>query len=140
MNKREFLKSLLLLPFATASLVNAQSQEDLSRITAEELISKIGRGEKVTIIDVRSEGQYKAGANRIKGDIRMPSFEEPDIASALKEIPKDQLLVAYCTCPDEASSLYLVEILKKLGYKNSFALKGGYYAWVRVDGPIEPRP
>jgi rhodanese-related sulfurtransferase len=33
----------------------------------------------------------------------------------------------------------VVQILRQQGFKNTRALKGGYYAWLRMDGPMEEK-
>lgn len=106
-------------------------------ITAETLLAKLNKGEKVIILDVRSEGQYKSSPNRIKNDIRIEETKELD--DKLKNISKDLEIVTYCSCPDESTSNYYVGLLKERGFKKSFALKGGYFAWMRVDGPTEQK-
>jgi flagellar basal body L-ring protein FlgH len=67
---------------------------EVERITVEELKEKIAKQEPITIIDSRSQGSYDATTTKIKGAIRIPS---DDVKSRLKEIPKDKLIVVYCT-------------------------------------------
>jgi rhodanese-related sulfurtransferase len=134
--------SLLIILLATLIVylpvpkTQAFQQNDKETITAEDLLAKLNKGEKILIFDVRTLGQYKASANRIKGDIRL---EEEEIDTTLKNVPKDQEIVTYCTCPDEATSNYFAVKIKDRGFKKVFALKGGYYAWLRIDGPTEPK-
>lgn len=131
------LSAILVHPIITTNIQAAYQQEASTypSITAEELLAKMNKNEKLVIIDVRSIGPYKSSTKRIKGDIRV---EEPtELDDKLKTISKDQIIVTYCACPDEATSNYYVGILKEKGFKNAFALKGGYYAWLRVDGPMD---
>lgn len=120
-----------------AVLTKAQNPGGESLITAEELLAKINKGQKVVILDVRSEGQYKSSSNHIKDDIRVEETKELD--EKLKNISKESEIVTYCSCPDESTSNYYVGLLKERGFKKSFALKGGYFAWVRIDGPMESK-
>jgi rhodanese-related sulfurtransferase len=122
---------------STAQKPAAQTGIDEQIITAEALLARMNKDEALLVIDVRTEGQYKSSGQRIKGDIRIDTEEEID--AKMKNVPPDRLIVTYCSCPDEATSLYFVNILKKKGFKNARALKGGYYAWLRVDGPTEGR-
>ncbi len=119
------------------ALTKAQGSHDDNLITAEILLAKLNKGEKVVILDVRSEGQYKSSAKRIKDDIRVEEAKELD--DKIKAISKDLEIVTYCSCPDEATSNYYVSLLKERGFKKAYALKGGYFAWLRIDGPIEPK-
>lgn len=117
------------------SLTNsASTEEEHPIITAEELLDKMKKGEDVLILDVRTEGQYKSSGQHIKGDMRL---ELEDVDTKMKDISHERFIVTYCTCPDEATSSYFVRLLKDKGFKKAYALKGGYYAWLRVDGPTE---
>ncbi len=119
------------------ALTKAQGSHDDNLITAETLLAKLNKGEKVVILDVRSEGQYKSSNNRIKNDIRVEEVKELD--DKIKAVSKDLEIVTYCSCPDEATSNYYVGLLKERGFKKVSALKGGYFAWVRIDGPTESK-
>ncbi len=119
------------------SVAYAQVPGDDITITPEATLALLKKGEKVLILDARSEGHYRSSANKIVGDVRIDDFAKVD--ELLKQIPKERIIVAYCTCPDEATSASLAHILRNKGYKRSYALKGGYYGWIRADGPIEQR-
>lgn len=67
---------------------------EVERITVEELKAKIEKNEPVTILDVRSEGSYESSDKKVKGAVRMLTDE---IEPRLKEIPKDRVVVTYCT-------------------------------------------
>lgn len=75
--------------------LQAQTQQTpadgVRRVTVEELRAGLEKGTAI-VIDVRSEEQYKAG--HIKGSLWIPSDK---IASRTKELPKDKLIVAYCS-------------------------------------------
>jgi rhodanese-related sulfurtransferase len=65
--------------------------DGVPRVTVEELRAGLEKGTAV-VIDVRTEEQYKAG--HIKGARWIPSNE---IVGRMKELPKDKLVVAYCS-------------------------------------------
>ncbi|MBI4854860.1 MAG: hypothetical protein HY819_23930 [Acidobacteria bacterium] len=129
------IASLLVWLPGSYTLTKAQVGHDENLITAEDLLAKLNKGEKVIILDVRSEGQYKSSSKRIKDDIRVEEAKELD--DKMKNISKDLEIVTYCSCPDESTSNYYVSLLKERGFKKAYALKGGYFAWLRIDGPIE---
>jgi hypothetical protein len=66
------------------------------RAQVEELASRLASEErdKVLILDVRSHGYYDAGAERIKGSIRI---EPNNLTEELKTLPKDRDIYVYCT-------------------------------------------
>jgi len=66
---------------------------DMARMTQEELKGKLGDPE-VIIVDVRTEGSWKASASKIRGAVR----EDPrEIENWIKKFPKDKTLVFYCS-------------------------------------------
>jgi rhodanese-related sulfurtransferase len=118
----------------------SQTNRRFNIITSEVLLEKVQKNEPLVVLDVRTEGQYKSSSQRIKGDVRIENpFNEQELDAAVKDIPKDRLIVTYCTCPDEATSGGVALILEDKGFKDVRALKGGYFAWVRVDGPVEAK-
>jgi 3-mercaptopyruvate sulfurtransferase SseA len=65
--------------------------DGVRRVTIEELRAALEKGTAL-VVDVRSADQYKAG--HIKGAVWIPGNE---IAARTKELPKDKLIVTYCS-------------------------------------------
>ena len=65
--------------------------DEARRITAEDL-HKLWDKKDVLIIDTRSEPDYKA--SHIPGSISVPASE---VATKLEELPRNKMIVAYCT-------------------------------------------
>ena len=65
--------------------------DEARRITAEEL-HKLWDKKDVLIIDTRGEPDYKA--SHIPGAISVPANE---VATRLEELPRNKMIVAYCT-------------------------------------------
>ncbi|MBI1910548.1 MAG: hypothetical protein HYS21_00940 [Deltaproteobacteria bacterium] len=86
-----FIFVFVLSAFMTADAF-AQRPDDVPRITAQELKSKLDRGENVVIIDVRSRGSYEASRVKIKGAIRIPPDE---IAKRAAELPMGREIDLY---------------------------------------------
>ena len=66
------------------------------RVQVDELAQRLtsDEREKVVILDVRSHGYYDAGAQRIKGSIRI---EPNNLVEELKVLSKDKDVYLYCT-------------------------------------------
>ena len=69
----------------------AHPENDARRITAEEL-HKLFQKNEVLIIDTRYEPDFKKG--HIRGAILIPSNE---FAARADELPKNRMIVTYCT-------------------------------------------
>jgi len=66
------------------------------RVQVQELAVRLGSEDAINmqIVDVRSHGYYDAGAERIKGSIRI---EPNNLEEEIKNLPKDKDLYLYCT-------------------------------------------
>ena len=113
---------------ATAYLGN---RDELSTITRDELLARLGRGD-VVLIDVRPEAEYAAG--HIPGAISAP----PDrLDAALDELPDQGDIVAYCRGPYCAYADDAVRTLQARG-RRALRLEDGLPEWRRNGGTIEP--
>lgn len=74
---------------------NGYMLPDLPRITSEELKMKLDQGEAVTIVDVRPRVGFKLFS--IAGAINVPNEPEDESIAGLRYLPKDRLIVFYCT-------------------------------------------
>ena len=65
--------------------------DGVRRVTVQELREAMEKGTAI-VVDVRSAEQFKAG--HIKGAVWIPGNE---IGGRTKELPKDKLIVTYCS-------------------------------------------
>ncbi|MDP9194564.1 MAG: rhodanese-like domain-containing protein [Acidobacteriota bacterium] len=120
-----FLISMLLA--ATISV-----KADVPRVTAAELKALMDKGEAVAI-DVRGSVPYELG--HIQDAVWLPLGL---VAQRFGELPQDKLIVAYCTCKEEETSLEAAMLLaQKHGFERVAVLHGGYPAWKEAGLPIE---
>jgi rhodanese-related sulfurtransferase len=109
----------------------AAPNDGIKRINIPDARTEFDAGRAV-IIDVRGEPTYKAG--HIKG---ASMIAYADIASKAAELPKDKLIILYCSCPAEHTSLLAAQALKGKGVENTAALVGGYPKWQEAGYPTE---
>ena len=126
----------------SAIATRAQTDSAVQMISAEELKTKVTANQPVTIIDVRSSEGYAASTTTIKGAIHFKTRKLKYRLSypPLKDVPKDREIVTYCACPKDQSSIAAAQILQAGGFKRVRVLQGGWNEWLRVNGPVEPRP
>jgi rhodanese-related sulfurtransferase len=67
---------------------------DPERIGPDEVTHRLDRGDRVVFLDTRSDESWRKADSQIPGSKRVPP---DDVASHLGEIPKDGLIVTYCT-------------------------------------------
>jgi len=119
-----FLLSIVL----AATLAKA----DVPHVSVSELHALLEKGEAVAI-DVRGSVPYELG--HIAGATWMPLGL---IHQRAGELPQDKLLVAYCTCKAEETSLEAALLLaNQHGFRRVAILRGGYPAWKEAGLPVE---
>lgn len=84
-----FIITLLMLAAIPAF---ARMDDDVPRITVQELKARLDRRENITVVDVRSRGSYERSKVKIKGAVRIPPDELNERAS---ELPMGSELVFY---------------------------------------------
>lgn len=115
---------------AAATEEHQHLEGDFERISMADLKPLMDKGQ-VTLIDVRSMDQFVAA--HIPGSMHIPVAR---IEGEIPYLPKDKLIVTYCTCPAEESSGEAALILAHGGIKAK-ALQGGLAAWTDLGNPTE---
>ena len=84
----------------------------------------------VVVIDVRGTIPYAYG--HVEGALSIPLGL---LEKRAAELPQDRLIVSYCSCAREETSLAAAEILGRLGFEHTGVLVGGYDAWKKNGHP-----
>ena len=106
----------------------------LARITVDELHRLIEDGKRPVVVDVRSQAARLAD-NRIIPGALMANLNGID--QALHQVPIDQDVVIYCSCPNEVSAAKAAKGLLMQGYRKVRPLLGGLDAWADAGYDIE---
>jgi membrane protein DedA with SNARE-associated domain/rhodanese-related sulfurtransferase len=103
----------------------------IARITPQELKSRMDNGEKLIVIDLRSEFELSEG--RIPGSLAPAGNDLEDVIPAATKGE----VVLYCSCPNEITSARAALRLKEHGLKHVRPLEGGFPVWKELGYPIE---
>ncbi len=98
----------------------------IHRMDVIELSDRIAAGRAPLIVDVRSGSVMSADTRRIPG---AQAVELEAIPHAFADLPMDQEIVFYCSCPNDASAARATRIMKRHGYSRARPLAGGLDAW-----------
>jgi rhodanese-related sulfurtransferase len=111
-------------------------------ISAEELKAKVTSNQPVTIIDVRSSEGFAASSTTVKGSFhfKVRKLKSRLAYPPLKDLPRDREIVTYCACPKDQSSITAAQVLQASGFTRVRVLQGGWQEWLRVNGPVQPKP
>ncbi len=102
------------------------------------MIGFIERGLSPILVDARSKNDYETSPLKLPSSVRL----DPDEAQAgrinLDADPK-QMIVVYCTSPEEQTSERVAAILRQRGFRNVRILKGGLGGWTNARLPVETK-
>jgi membrane protein DedA with SNARE-associated domain/rhodanese-related sulfurtransferase len=101
----------------------------MSRISIDELWELIQKGTSTTLLDARSS-EHRTRQGWIRGAIQVHDID------AL-ELDRNQEIVVYCDCPNDASAAIVARKLKAKGFTHVRPLAGGMEAWLARGHPIE---
>jgi rhodanese-related sulfurtransferase len=116
---------------------NQEQAAQVEFITPDELKTKIEKNEPVTIVDLRAPNVYAQSDNTIKGSVHTKVRK---VASRLRTIPPDKLIVTYCACSSDEAAIIGARSLMAKGFKRVLVLKGGWNAWLQAGGQVQPKP
>lgn len=94
----------------------------LESITINDLLAR-SKKEKVILIDVRPEDEYKAG--HIPNAVSIPLSQ---LKNRLNELPKNQTIIAYCRGPFCVMAVDAIKILNQKKFK-AIRMEDGYVEW-----------
>ena len=109
----------------------------MARINVDELYKLMGAGEAPLIVDVRSPTALTLEPRRIPGAVHVPLLQ---VEQHLRDFPRDREIVAYCTCPNEASAAQVAKLLMNNGFRKVRPLYGGLDAWIAAGYAVDLVP
>jgi len=101
-------------------------------VSLDELAPRMQRGDKLHLIDVREDDEWRAGHAQGAKHLGKGVIER-DIVAAVPD--KDAEVVLYCG--GGFRSALAGDALQKMGYRNVHSLIGGWKAWKERGLPVE---
>jgi rhodanese-related sulfurtransferase len=117
-----------------AAPVAPKPEDSVLRISIDEARAALAKNE-VLFVDVRGEVPFHL--QHIRGAMSVPLGL---VAQRAADLPKDKLIVTYCTCTHDDLSVAAVMELEKVGVTRAAALHGGLRAWDEAGLPIDRAP
>jgi S1-C subfamily serine protease/rhodanese-related sulfurtransferase len=108
------------------------------RIVPAQVIGVIEGGETPVLLDVRTKTDFETSPLRLPGAVRVEpeAVDAPDFTLAVEP---EQMIVTYCTSPEEATSAAVAQKLRERGYRRVRILKGGLGGWTNARLPVESK-
>lgn len=114
------------------------NEEDIPRITIQELKKMMDDGKEVTVIDTQPLDIYDEG--HIKGAFSIPWKSQLRLEDVWT-LPSGVPIVTYCACgPGEADSADFAKQLMQMGYNDVKVLKHpAIEGWIKAGYPIDKK-
>jgi membrane protein DedA with SNARE-associated domain/rhodanese-related sulfurtransferase len=106
----------------------------MARIDVAELHRMLGAGRAPLVVDVRSPTAFALDPRRIPGALHIPLN---NMREHLQNLPRDREIIAYCSCPNEASAAQVAKLLMDNGFRRVRPLHGGLDAWIAAGYPAD---
>jgi rhodanese-related sulfurtransferase len=106
----------------------------IPKMSVKELAAALESKDPPLVLDVRSRARYDSVETQIPTSLRVLPDQVHEWAG---NIEKGKLIVPYCSCPNDATSLRVTRQLLDLGHK-ARVLEGGFDAW-KAEFPLEPK-
>jgi rhodanese-related sulfurtransferase len=111
---------------------------EASRVTADEVLVRMGRGEPILFVDARSEEDWRRASEKLPDALRL-STERLAAGDTFPIIPRGRCIVTYCAGAHEEAAARVARLLETRGYTDAHPLHGGFEAWRRAGGPLSPK-
>jgi rhodanese-related sulfurtransferase len=108
------------------------------RVHPGQVVDFLQRGLNPVLLDVRVPVDYATSPLSIPKAIRLDPEHVTEGPINLP-VDKKQLIVAFCTSPDERTSAEVARLLRRQGWSNVRILKGGLGAWANARLPVESK-
>jgi rhodanese-related sulfurtransferase len=108
------------------------------RIVPAQVIAAIESGDTPILLDVRTPTDFETSPLRLPGAVRAEpdTVDKPDFTL---DVAPEQMVVAYCTSSEEATSAAVAQKLRERGFKRVRILKGGLGGWTNARLPVESK-
>ena len=106
----------------------------MARISVTELYKMMGDGLAPLVVDVRSPTALSLDPRGIPGALHIPLH---NIEQHIKDLPRDREIIAYCSCPNEASAAQVAKLLMNNGFRRVRPLYGGLDAWIAAGYAVD---
>ena len=103
-------------------------------VSSEDLYAALVAKKKMVLLDTRVTSVWQTA--HIEGSFPAPYYS--DFEAIAKDIPRDVLIVAYCSCPRAAAD-YVTDKLKALGFSHTAVLYEGIFGWMNKGLPVTHR-
>jgi cytochrome c oxidase cbb3-type subunit III len=94
-------------------------------------LAALNAKQRLVLLDTRVKSVWQTAY--IAGSFPLPCYSNFDEVTAA--LPKDVMIVAYCSCPRAAAD-YVIDELRERGYSRTAVLYEGIFGWMNAGLPV----
>jgi len=110
----------------------ADAKSRVREVTVEDVMQKQAQGEDLVVVDVREDGEWKAG--HLPGSLHLSRGVLEGRAHAVLPDPATPVVLY---CGGGSRSALAADVLQVMGYTNVASMAGGWRAWLAAGGESE---
>lgn len=129
---KHFLIGLIFIGINNNLSAQSKQTEVVKNIEPVELNAILANNSKVQLVDVRTPSEFNTG--HINKALNI-NYYDRDFSQQISKLDKSKPIYVYCR--SGVRSKYSSDILKKLGFKKIYNLKGGILSWSAQNLPLE---
>ena len=103
-------------------------------VSSADLFQALQEGRRMALFDTRVTSVWQTA--HIEGSFPLPYYEE--FEAIVASLPKDVLVVTYCSCP-RAAAEWVADKLEESGVKRTAVLYEGIFGWMNMGYPVTRR-
>ena len=100
-------------------------------VSSPQLAEALNAKQRIVLLDTRVTSVWQTA--HIEGSFPLPYYSNFDEVTAA--LPKDVMVVAYCSCPRAAAD-YVIGELRERGYTRTAVLYEGIFGWMNLGYPV----
>ena len=100
-------------------------------VSSPQLAAALNAKQRIVLLDTRVTSVWQTA--HIAGSFPLPYYSNFDEVTAA--LPKDVMIVAYCSCPRAAAD-YVIDELRERGYSRTAVLYEGIFGWMNAGLPV----
>jgi mono/diheme cytochrome c family protein/rhodanese-related sulfurtransferase len=100
-------------------------------VSAADLYDALQKKQKMMLLDTRVTSVWQTA--HIEGSFTLPYYSDFDAMTV--NLPRDVMVVAYCSCP-RAAAEWVVRELRKRDYEKTAVMYEGIYGWINLGFPV----
>lgn len=131
-NMKAFAVSIISILFLLLTACSGSSQSQGVKDLDAQAFAQQLKKEPGVVLDVRTPEEYSEGH---LPNAQLLNFYDDDFRSKLQQLDKDKTYYVYCRSGGRSSRA--VALMKELGFKKVYNLKGGIMQWQAQKLPVE---